>query len=116
MKKISFTIFIVSILCIWSCTKDSTTASASIDCTNVSAKFSTDVKPIFTGSKCTTSGCHPANADLSTYANAINHKDHIQQYVINRSGNPMPPNGSPQLTTDEKNKVACWLQNGAKND
>lgn len=116
MKKISLAIIIASSLCVWSCTKDSTTATTSVDCTTVSAKFAADVKPIFTGTKCATSGCHPANGDLSTHGNIVSHKDHVQQYVVNRTGSPMPPSGSVQLTTDEKNKVACWLQNGAKND
>lgn len=115
MKKLIYFFPVLAMVVAYSCSKDST-SSTTVDCTNVSAKFAADVSPILNGSKCSSSNCHPANGDFSTHGNAVSHKDHIQSYVVNRTGTPMPPSGSTQLTTDEKNKIACWIQNGAKND
>ena len=118
MKKTIFIVVLSTTMLINSCTKDQTANSVIIDCTQVSAKFSTDIAPILNSTKCSTSGCHPGAGTISTHSQIMNHVSagHFDNYVINRSGKPMPPSGSPQLTADELNKIKCWKQNGYKND
>jgi hypothetical protein len=115
MKKTTLITLSAVLFLIWSCTKDTTTAST-VDCSTVSAKFAADVSPIMKGSKCTNSNCHPTNGDLSSYTAVKGHYDagHLKSKVIdNRT---MPPAGSPQLTTDEYNKVKCWVSGGGLNN
>lgn len=100
-----------------SCTKDQTSAAVNIDCTNVNSKFATDINPILISSKCSNANCHGgAVVAISGYSNVSKHLSHIEQYVINRSGNPMPPASYPQLTADELNKIKCWKQNNYPNN
>lgn len=116
MKKIPFTIFIVSILCIWSCTKDSTSASSTVDCTNISAKFSQDIQPIFK-SKCGNQGCHPAK-DMENYNTLKTYVDNgkIKSYIADRNSPPSGMTTAGGCTQEESNKVACWIQSGALNN
>ena len=116
MKKISFAIFFVSILCVWSCTKDSTSSSTAADCTNVSAKFAADIQPIFRA-KCGNSGCHPSK-NMENYLSLKVFVDNgqIKQYIGDRLSPPSGMTSAGSCTEEESKKVACWLQNGAKND
>jgi uncharacterized membrane protein len=116
-KSILIIILSITIL-INSCTKDQTASPVAIDCTQVSAKFSADIAPILNSSKCSSSGCHPGAGTISTHSQIMNHvtAGHFDNYVINRTGKPMPPNGSTQLTADELNKIKCWKQNGYPNN
>lgn len=117
MKKLTLSILaLAAIMHYVSCSKDSTSAtSTTVDCTGVSAKFAADVLPIISGTKCTTSGCHPDNGILTTYAAVKSHVDqgHMKTYVVDKTSKPMPPSGSTQLTSDELKKIACWIQSGA---
>lgn len=118
MKKITSLVILSSLfLSYTSCTKDATPAASAVDCTTVSAKFAADVKPIFTA-KCGGGACHPANGDVLTYAALKGHVDdgHVKTYVVDKTGKPMPPSGSTQLTSDEIKKVSCWLSAGALNN
>lgn len=118
MKKISLLVISASLLAIYtSCTKDTTTAATSTDCSSVSAKFGADVKPIFQA-KCGGNGCHPSNGDVLTYSALKEHVDdgHITSKVVNKTGGQMPPAGSTQLTSDEIKKVSCWVSGGAQNN
>jgi len=119
MKKTIFIVVLSTTILINSCTKDQTANPVTIDCTQVSAKFSTDIAPILNSTKCSTSGCHPSpQGAIGTYSQIMVHVNSglFDNYVINRTGEPMPPSGSPQLTADELNKIKCWKQNGYKND
>lgn len=111
MKKISLATFIISILFIWSCTKDST-----INCGTTTFKYSTDISPIITA-KCNTSGCHNSSAagglNFTTYASVKEHSSHIRDEVNKGS---MPKAGSPALSTDEKTKLFSWIDACAPNN
>jgi hypothetical protein len=119
MKKyflLLITLFVL-IVTINSCTKDKTTAATEIDCSNISSKFNSDINPILNSNKCSNSNCHGgAVVSIVGYSNVSKHLNHINDYVINRSGNPMPPSSSPQLTVEELNKIKCWKQNNYPNN
>lgn len=118
MKKISSLVILTSLVLVYtSCTKDTTAAATASDCATISAKFASDVKPIFTA-KCGGSACHPSNGDILTYTALKGHVDdgHVKKYVVDKTGSPMPPSGSTQLTSDEIKKVSCWLSAGALNN
>lgn len=109
-----FTILITaSIVLAYSCTKDTTTASTTVDCTGISAKFSTDIKPIFQA-KCANIGCHPGK-DMETYSTLKNHVNdgHIKRYISDRGTPPSGMTLAGGCTEAESKKVACWIQSGA---
>ena len=86
-----------------------------IDCTGVSVSFADDVIPIIQ-SNCTRSGCHGAGSnngpgELLTFSQVSRVKGEIQSSV---SSGAMPKDS--RLTTDEKNSILCWIENGASNN
>jgi hypothetical protein len=114
MKKNTFLFAALAIvLMIWSCTKDTTTAAATIDCSNVSAKFATDIKPIFQA-KCGNQGCHPSK-EMEVYASLKKHVNdgHIKRYIADRSTPPALMTLAGGCNDAESKKVACWIQSGA---
>jgi len=88
---------------------------ASVDCTKISAKFSTDVMPIIS-STCATPSCHNSTGVggvvLQTYDQIKAKVDRINQRVL--VDKTMPPNGA--LTPSELNIIQCWINSGAPNN
>lgn len=90
--------------------------SVNIDCSTVTAKFSTDVNPVILN-KCSYAGCHDAatragNAVLLNYTQISSYAAQInQRCVIDKN---MPP-GSP-LTATELAAIKCWIDSGAPNN
>ena len=81
--------------------------------------YTRDVKAII-DNKCVS--CH-SNAPgstggfpLTTYGQVKAKADEgkIKARVIDQKPSSMPPTGSPQLTQEEREKINCWLSNGAK--
>ncbi|WKV12282.1 hypothetical protein [Marivirga harenae] len=73
--------------------------------------FIDNIKPIIT-SNCSVSGCHNGSQfpdfsdDQNIFENASNIKNRTQ------SGS-MPPAGRPDLTDEEVQSIACWVDDGA---
>jgi len=88
---------------------------SSVDCTKISAKFSTDVMPIIS-SACATPSCHNSTGVggvvLQTYDQIKAKVDRINQRVL--VDKTMPPNGA--LTPSELNIIQCWINSGAPNN
>ncbi len=91
-------------------------STTAVNCTTITAKFGTDVKPIM-ASKCATSGCHNAavaagGVILETYAQVSKSAARInQRCVIDKN---MPPGGA--LTAAEIGILKCWIESGAINN
>ncbi len=91
-------------------------ASGTVNCTTISAKFSTDVKPVIQN-KCATSGCHNAagaagGAVLETYTQIAAQSARIRQRcVIDKT---MPSSGS--LPAAEIAAIKCWIDSGGPNN
>ncbi len=119
MKKLLIPLFTIAVVtvCFNSCTKDQTSAAIAIDCNNISSKFSSDINPILSSSKCSNPNCHGGSVvSISGYSNVSRNLSRFNEYVISRSGNPMPPASSPQLTAEELDKIKCWKQSNYPNN
>ena len=91
------------------------TEPVEIDCTGVSVSFVDDVSPIIQAN-CTRSGCHGVGSnngpgELLTFSQVSRAKGEIQSSV---SSGAMPKDS--RLTTNEKNSILCWIENGASNN
>ena len=90
--------------------------SGKVDCTTISAKFSTDVKPMMQN-KCATTGCHNAASRaggtvLETYLQISGSAARTKQRCVVEK--TMPP-GAP-LTPSEIAILTCWINSGAPNN
>jgi hypothetical protein len=117
MKKNLFFVAIIVVI-ILSCGKKDTTTptTGTVNCSGVSAKYSTDASPVI-ASKCATSpGCHAVGATntggvLTNYTQISAKKSNIRASVINGS----MPQGST-LTAAEKQAIVCWVDAGGLNN
>lgn len=90
--------------------------SATINCSTISAKFSTDVNPIIQ-TKCATAGCHNAASAqggtvLVTYAQVAAKSALIKQRCVIEKN--MPPTGA--LPPAEIAVIKCWIDSGSPNN
>lgn len=79
--------------------------------------FATSIKTILSTS-CAISGCHNGDngstRNWDVFANVQNNASNIKTRTANKS---MPPAGSTAaLTTDQIKLIACWVDDGAKNN
>lgn len=76
--------------------------------------WSSEIQSIIT-TNCATSGCHNGSQspNLTTLAGVQANKDNVKSRTANRS---MPPSGRTDLTDDQIKKIACWVDDGAKNN
>ena len=87
-----------------------------IDCNKISAKYSSDIFPLVSA-KCNSSGCHATGSsrgDFTTYQGLKAKADNgtlEKTVLVNKT---MPPSGA--LSQDDRNKIKCWLNNGAPNN
>ncbi|OSZ78833.1 hypothetical protein CAP35_11455 [Chitinophagaceae bacterium IBVUCB1] len=85
--------------------------------TPCTASYATDIKPLM-ANKCATTGCHGYNglANLNDYSVLKERADNgnINKFVFELK--MMPPTTAAQLTDAEKEKLQCWLKNGAPNN
>lgn len=80
--------------------------------TNIS--FSNDIKPIISAN-CAVSGCHNGtqSPNFTIDENIFQNASRIKT----RTGSgAMPPAGRPDLTNDEIQAIACWVDDGALNN
>ena len=90
--------------------------TGTVDCTAISAKFSTDIAPLVKN-KCATAGCHDAGTSaggtvLETYTQIAGVSARIyQRCVIDKT---MPTSGP--LSTSELATITCWVNAGTPNN
>ncbi len=96
-------------------------------CSPDSVYFVNEIMPIIS-SNCTMSGCHDnitraEGVDLTTYnnikryvspGNASNSK--LYKVIIKTNGDRMPPPPMPAMSQAQKDKIAKWINQGAKNN
>jgi hypothetical protein len=117
LKKNLYLLSIILVVALFnSCTKDSNPTPATDPCAGASFKFSTDVQPIINASCAINSGCHAAaslnsGGPLTDYNLVFAKRSNIKFQIENGL---MPKTGS--LTTDQKNKIICWINSGAPNN
>jgi len=112
---------VVLIVFISSCKKEeSPPPPSSSTCSNISHKYSTDVKPIVLNN-CAISGCHVsgggAPGDYTKYSDlaAVAQNGKLRNRVVVKKD--MPPSSSGKsLTQDQINIIDCWIADGYPNN
>lgn len=87
-----------------------------LNCSTINAKYNADITPII-NANCLSSSCHgagSANGDYTTYAGIKMKADNGSLSTRILYDKSMPPNG--ELSLDNRNKIKCWLDNGAQNN
>lgn len=90
-------------------------------CDSLNVKYSTDIQPIIQ-TQCIDPGCHSAGGgssgyDISTYTFLKSFADQgrIRARVIDGATNGWMPSTGP-LSLSDRQKIDCWLQDGAPNN
>ena len=76
--------------------------------------YDADIKSII-DSKCANLGCHPSgspNGDYTSYSNMKGDLDNNKIFNRTIEIGDMPQIGSPELTSEEKDMLNCWLNAG----
>ena len=119
-KQIVFTALAALIFITNSCSKGSEkgdpTTPPTDPCAGLSSKFAADVQPIINSTCATSTSCHAAGSvnsggPLTDYNLIFAKRSNIKFQIENGL---MPKGGS--LTTDQKNKIICWINSGAPNN
>jgi uncharacterized membrane protein len=116
LKSVAGVFFFVTLL--GACTSDNGTSlyGPPVDCTQVQARFSADVMPIFQAT-CAYNGCHDAatgsgGVRLTSYDLIRQYSARIRDAVFVKR--IMPKTGA--LTDAQRAKLQCWLDSGAPNN
>lgn len=107
---------IIVLLVLSGCGDSEETAAATVSCTGLELSYTTDVYPIVQANCATRSACHGSGSSngpgpLLTYSQVNAARSQIKSSV---ASGEMPRDG--RLTTDEKNTILCWIENGASNN
>ena len=96
-------------------------------CSPDTVYFVNDILPIIS-SNCTMSGCHDnithaEGVDLTTYSNIMKHvaagnsrNSKLYKVIVKTDEDRMPPAPMAPLTQAQKDKIAKWINQGAKNN
>ncbi|MBX2916953.1 MAG: hypothetical protein KF856_16910 [Cyclobacteriaceae bacterium] len=83
---------------------------------NTGVSFQTQINTILQ-TRCSLSGCHNgdngANRNWTIFTNVQSNAANIKSRTGSRS---MPPAGAQQLTQDQIDLIACWVDSGAQNN
>jgi len=113
---IAMAIGVVITIIIAACSSDDNSAEdTSIDCSGVTLNYTSDAAPVIQAS-CAKSGCHASGSSngpgaLVNYAQVYAARSEIFTAV---SSGSMPKDS--RLSSNEKNIILCWIQNGASNN
>ena len=96
--------------------KSSSPAASTVNCSTVSASFTTNVLPLVQSRCATSPGCHATGASnsggpLTNYAQISARANQIKNAV---NAGTMPQGSS--LTNAEKATISCWVDAGAHNN
>lgn len=81
---------------------------------NTGISYAAVIKPIM-DLNCNTSGCHSAGTGFRDWTVFSNVKSNALN-IKTRTGNRSMPIGGKELTQDEIDKIACWVDDGANNN
>lgn len=101
-----------------------TMKKSTLDCTTVEASYSKDIHPLVMA-RCMP--CHKANSkhgDFTTYdgLKAVATSGDLRKHALRKMDMPPGPGDVPKNVTpgplpeDARQKIACWLNNGAPNN
>jgi uncharacterized membrane protein len=104
MKKLMF-VALAGLGILAGCSKSSSIETYTPTCDGTVKSYSANVAPILQNA---CSGCH---SNLSTYSQVFANRFNVRSAIVSGA---MPRGGS--LTTDQKNAIVCWIDNGAANN
>ena len=82
---------------------------------NTGVSYSKEVFPIF-AANCTTSGCHNSGMPGMDWTKLSDVKMHSDDIRLRTQEKSMPPSGSPTLSAEQIQLIACWVDDGANNN
>ncbi len=91
------------------------TLNVSVPRGDTGVSFASEIQPII-AANCAISGCHVSGATIpnfSTYSGVASRASTIKLRTTNGS---MPPPSQADLTTQQIQLIACWVDDGAKNN
>ena len=114
MNKV-LSILLFSLILISCNKKKNSQQSYTPDCAGATPTFSASVSPLIISS-CASSGCHSSGSTkgcgpLTNYSQIENSASAVRSSIISGS---MPKGSS--LTTEQKNRIICWIEAGAINN
>lgn len=77
--------------------------------------YENDIAPIL-NSACNSSSCHGAGTGSRSWTSYANVAAKANQIKLRTASGSMPPPGSPDLTPQQIQIIACWVDDGAKNN
>lgn len=99
--------------------KDATGCLLVWDCTvkhgDTGTSYATDILPIFNAA-CNSSSCHGAGNGSRSWTTFANVAAKAQQIKLRTTNLSMPPSGHPDLSPQQIQIIACWVDDGAKNN
>lgn len=99
--------------------KDATGCLLVWDCTvqhgDTGTSYASDIVPILNAS-CNSSSCHGAGNGSRSWTTYANVAAKAQQIKSRTASGSMPPPGSPDLSAQQIQIIACWVDDGAKNN
>jgi hypothetical protein len=115
IKRITYCLYVISLFFIISCGSNDEPVEE-VACNGMTISYSTDVSPLISTNCATTSSCHGVGSSngpgpLTSYTPVFNNRNAISAAV--KSGR-MPKDHT--LSSDQKNKIVCWIENGAANN
>lgn len=119
LKHVIYNLFLVFIVLIAACAKDSVAVNDGdltlADCSD-SISFSADVLPIIE-QNCSTTGCHDFSAsggyDFSSYSGINQHSEIMKNAMKHKPGFVAMPLGLPKLNDSLIRKFECWILQGS---
>jgi len=120
-KSLFLVLAFVSMIGLYSCTKDKTQIPASVDCTGINPLTNTynlNIYPNITSNYCAIPACHAfgtagGGVDMSDYATTVNaFKNSTVVCAIKNGGCELMPKGGPALPDSLIKQMECWQANG----
>lgn len=88
-------------------------------CDSLDVTYAGVIKPLITN-RCAISGCHVSGFSAGDFTSYQGLKDVIDQGSTFRTriiiDKDMPPAGATTLSDEERQKIDCWLNDGAQNN
>ncbi len=103
-------VFILLIVTIISCKKDTATTKVSYSAT---VTYSANIQPVIS-QNCSTSGCHDASSaggyNLTSHSSISNNATIILKAIRHESGVNAMPQGASKLAVSKADDFDCWIQ------
>jgi uncharacterized membrane protein len=77
--------------------------------------YAADIQSII-ASRCAVPGCHVAGTSVPSFTSYAAVAARAQNIKLRTSNGSMPPAGSADLTAQQIQQIACWVDDGAKNN